>query len=71
VSEGLYYKYAVRRRDAHGIELDALLDDLFVLRPERDLAARKALVTYAESTDDPALATALWNWIAKMRTIGP
>ena len=62
---GLFHKYTVYDRTPHG-RSEYPLDDVFVLRPERDLAARAALATYADTTTNKELATDLWKWIAKM-----
>lgn len=54
--EGLYCKYEVRK-DGEPVS------ECFVLEPANDPAAREALRTYAEETDDDSLAMDLGNWI--------
>lgn len=53
---GLYEKYDVRE-DGEPVE------GCFVLEPESDPAARKALLAYADATDDEALADDLCQWV--------
>jgi hypothetical protein len=49
--KGLYVKYEVRKK-----ETGELVEYCFVLRPERDIAAVKALETYAEETQNKQLS---------------
>ena len=56
---GLYHKYAVYKDGE-------IQPNTFVLKPEDDDAARKALRTYADETDDEELATDLDAWLAAM-----
>jgi hypothetical protein len=55
--DGLYAKYEVRKDGAP-------VEECFVLEPEEDAAARRALETYAEETDDEELAQDLRVWLA-------
>lgn len=53
---GLYQKYEVRK-DGEPVE------DCFVLEPEDDSTARRALETYANETEDEELAQDLRDWV--------
>jgi len=55
---GLYSKFIVSK----GMS-EALLTDVFVLRPEKDPAALAALGKYAETTNNKKLAYDLYDWI--------
>ena len=55
---GLYGKYTVIKN-----ETGETVDDCFVLRPNKDPAALKALQIYADFTDDKQLAEDLYKWI--------
>jgi len=57
--EGLYAKYDVQK-DGEPVK------DCFVLVPEDDPAARRALETYIEVTESEALAQDLRDWIASI-----
>jgi len=57
---GLYGKYEVT-------EDGSAVEDCFVLEPETDPAARAALATYAEQTDDEDLQRDLQAWLASLR----
>ncbi len=46
---------------------DLLDGEAFALVPERDPAAIVALTAYARATPDPALATALHEWVRRIR----
>jgi len=59
--QGLYDKYEVNK-DNEPVE------SCFVLEPESDSAAREALWTYADETDDDELADDLKEWL--LRTVG-
>ena len=59
--QGLYDKYEVKK-DGEPVE------SCFVLEPESDSAAREALWTYADETDDGELANDLKEWL--LRTVG-
>lgn len=61
MGEGLYSKYEVRK-DGEPVE------DCFVLEPEDDAAARRALEAYARGTDDEELAQDLRNWVAAVES---
>lgn len=56
MATGLYSKYDVVK-DGETVE------DCFVLRPDRDPAARVALRAYANTTDDLRLASDLREWL--------
>jgi len=58
---GLYEKYTVRK-DGKEVE------NCFVLEPESDPAAREALWTYIDTTDNDELAEELREWL--LRTVG-
>lgn len=60
---GLYGKYEVRK-DGEPVE------ECFVLEPESDSAARKALIEYAEATDNEQLAEDLREWVVDLCTRG-
>lgn len=63
--EGLYAKYEVRK----GSEP---VEDCFVLRPDRDAAARVALLAYAYATDDLKLRGDLHRWVQAIQdALGP
>jgi hypothetical protein len=57
--EGLYAKYDVQK-DGEPVK------DCFVLVPEDDPAARRALETHIEVTESEALAQDLRDWIASI-----
>ncbi len=59
-SEGLYAKYEVRKGDKP-------VEDCFVLRPDRDSAARVALLAYAYATDDLRLRSDLHRWVQRIQ----
>ena len=63
---GLYGKYLVYPREAQGSDLTdwSPIEDVFVLRPANDPAARAALAAYADATDNAPLASDLWRWLA-------
>lgn len=61
--KGLYPKYIVFHNDKGALGADGPLDDIFVLRPERDPAARKALKAYADWTTNSQLAKDLYGWL--------
>lgn len=56
--KGLTHKYDVRKADTGEV-----VENCFVLRPDKDPAAVAALRAYAESTDNAALAADIINWI--------
>ena len=55
---GLGNKYTVRKTDT-----GELVDECFVLRPDRDLDARVALLAYAVATDNKTLAADIRAWV--------
>lgn len=58
---GLYDKYEVLK-DGEPIDGEA-----FILRPDRDHAARMAIIAYAEATDNEELADDLLEWVGEIR----
>ena len=58
----LYSKYRVTKWD--GTPLDG---DCFVLRPDRDPAARAALAAYAATTENRQLASDINVWMSRIR----
>lgn len=74
MTDGLYGKYCVfKSKDVSvnklgGFEARQPLTDCFVLRPEKDGAARAAVLHYAMACeqDSPQLASELREWIAKL-----
>ncbi len=68
---GLYGKYLVYHRYAtEDLDDQIPIADVFVLRPSGDLAARRAVATYAEETDNPWLSRDLFRWLASFAGIG-
>lgn len=61
MDKGLYSKYRVTKAD--GTPLDG---DCFVLRPDRDPAAVKALLAYAASTTNEELSSDIRVWLASI-----
>ena len=55
-------KYKITRRET-GQEVDGA----FVIRPVTDVAARVALVTYAEATHNPRLGRDIRKWLKELR----
>lgn len=55
-SKGLYPKYQVTKK-----EDGSAIEGRFVLRPQEDAAARRALLTYAATTKDKVLADDIRN----------
>ena len=58
--EGLKRKYIVLKADT-----GELVENCFVLRPDKDPAARAALRAYAEATENKQLANDITNWVGK------
>lgn len=56
-STGLYKKYEVRK-DGEPVE------DCFILKPRTDEAARRAIETYIEKTENDEFADDLRSWLA-------
>lgn len=56
--EGLVRKYIVRK-----VKDDSLVEDCFVLRPDKDPAAVKALEAYAATTHNVVLAADIYEWL--------
>lgn len=59
MEKGLYEKYTLINNET-GEEVQ---ENFFILKPEKDEAARKALLAYAEATDNEQLADDLRNWV--------
>ncbi len=57
---GLKSKYLVFKADT-----GEKVENCFVLRPDKDLAAVAALRAYAEATDNETLADDIFNWVGK------
>lgn len=57
---GLYAKYIITKEDGTPVN-----DRCFVLKPDKDPAAAKALQTYAAETDDEQLRDDLYAWVGK------
>ena len=55
---GLYGKYMVIK-----VVDGTVIEDCFILRPEKDPAAVKAMQAYAAATDDKELADAIYKWV--------
>lgn len=60
--EGLKIKYNVYK-----VEDNSKVNDCFVLRPQKDEAARAALLTYADKTDNYLLANDIRKWINSIK----
>jgi len=58
--KGLYGKYIITRADGTPVN-----DRCFVLKPDKDPAAAKALQAYAAATDDEQLRDDLYAWVGK------
>ncbi|MBQ6274449.1 MAG: hypothetical protein IJK63_09525 [Oscillospiraceae bacterium] len=56
--DGLKRKYVVLKADT-----GAVVENCFVLRPEKDCAAREALLAYANSTGNKVLAKDIMAWL--------
>jgi len=61
--KGLYPKYQVTKK-----EDGSAVEGCFVLRPQEDTAARRALLTYAATTKDKVLADDIRNWVAGLES---
>lgn len=62
--KGLYGKFLVIK-----VVDGTVIDDCFILRPQKDPAAVKALQTYAAHTENRALAEDLYKWVGKPDTM--
>lgn len=58
---GLYDKFEIRKKNGDPIGCDA---KYFVLRIDNDLAAQRALKTYAENTDNKLLSDNLLSLLS-------
>lgn len=61
---GLYGKYSIFRADGTPVK-----DRCFVLKPDKDPIAVKALQTYAAATDDEQLRNELYDWVGKLMSL--
>lgn len=61
--EGLGEKYEVYEA---GTGRHKAVTECFVLRPDRDPAARKALLIYAHHTDNDALSNDIHAWVRRL-----
>lgn len=57
-NQGLYVKYDVRK-----VDTGELVNNCFVLRPDKDLAAVAALRKYADTTGNGELRKDILNWL--------
>lgn len=62
--QGLYSKYCVTKK----VTREGVFG-CFVLRPQNDMAARKALLAYAEVTDNPVLSSDIKKWINALEEV--
>ena len=58
--KGLYAKYILTKADGTPVN-----DRCFILKPDKDPAAVKALQAYAAATDDELLRNDLYAWVGK------
>ena len=58
--KGLKAKYLVFKADT-----GEMIDNCFILRPDKDAAAAEALRAYANATDNETLAEDIYNWVGK------
>ena len=56
--DGLKVKYIVRK-----VDTGELVDECFVLRPQKDEAAIAALYAYAKATENKVLAYDICKWL--------
>lgn len=56
--DGLKVKYIVRK-----VDTGELVDECFVLRPQKDKAAIAALYAYADATENKVLAYDIRKWL--------
>lgn len=59
---GLKVKYIVRK-----VDTDEIVDECFVLRPQKDQAAITALYAYADATENKTLAVDIRTWLSKFK----
>lgn len=59
-TKGLYGKYIITKADGTPVN-----DRCFILKPDKDPVAVKALQTYAAATDDEQLRNDLYDWVGK------
>lgn len=62
--DGLKHKYNVYKTSDR-----SLVSDCFVLRPEKDEAARIALLAYADATDNEPLAQDIRQWMDSIKDL--
>ena len=58
--KGLKAKYLVFKADT-----GEMVDNCFILRPDKDASAVEALRAYANATDNEILAEDIYNWVGK------
>ncbi|TLS37766.1 hypothetical protein [Pseudalkalibacillus caeni] len=63
--DGLYVKYEVRKKSD-----GSTVTGCFVLRPDKDQAARKALKAYAAATPNRELANDIYAWLNHLNAEG-
>ena len=62
--KGLKAKYLVFKADT-----GEMIDNCFILRPDKDAAAVEALRAYANATDNETLAEDIYNWVGKGESV--
>ena len=62
--KGLKRKYLVFKSDT-----GEMVENCFVLQPDKDLAAVEALRAYARATENEALAEDIYNWVGKGKPV--
>jgi len=60
--KGLYSKYTLINNDTS----KPVTGKYFILKPENDIAAVKALLTYAENTDNKLLSNDILDWLKNL-----
>lgn len=53
----------VKIRIVYKVSDNSIVDECFVLRPDRDPAAKAALLAYEDATDNVALADDIRRWM--------
>ena len=59
--QGLYQKYQITKADGSPVD-----GEYFVLKPRNDLAARHAIMEYANRTKNEQLSVDLYKWMAEL-----
>lgn len=60
--QGLAFKYEV-----YEMSTGDVVEDCFVLRPQKDKAAREAMFAYAYATDNKELAADIFCWLESIK----